>query len=329
MRALRASARAEGRRVFVYFVSASPAADRPCIREKLALDGVEIDGIVFKDQLQHLVRGRFRFLREQIGFKLAELLKARSRRRPTRSSISSATIGSRTRSATRSTPTWWRVDSTIKPSATSWCASGSTRRDWSRSERSRAACRRSMPSGASSSISSAAPRRVASAVSGARGPTFNYFQTALVLHEEGMVPLAAVVAVGHSLIDRATYTRGQLRNSLDDLVRRGHLRHDDPALRRDLEESACCPRRPRRARGRSGCGGDCDDEGVRRRSRSRRSVPSSWTIRASSTRGSRAAVDRERPRRDDGRRRALDRRVARGGPSASRRRSSTSVSPPA
>src|SRR4030095_9627398 len=41
------------------------------------LDGIEIDGIVFKDQLQHLVRGRFRFLREQIGFKLAELLKAR------------------------------------------------------------------------------------------------------------------------------------------------------------------------------------------------------------------------------------------------------------
>ena len=77
MRALRASARAEGRRVFVYFVSASPPQIGRAIREKLALDGVEIDGIVFKDQLQHLVRGRFRFLREQIGFKLAELLKAR------------------------------------------------------------------------------------------------------------------------------------------------------------------------------------------------------------------------------------------------------------
>ena len=72
-------------------------------------------------------------------------------------------------------------------------------------------------------------------------PTFNYFQTALVLHEEGMVPLAAVVAVGHSLIDRATFTRAQVRNSLDDLVRRGHLRTHDPALRRDLEESGVLP----------------------------------------------------------------------------------------
>jgi hypothetical protein len=43
------------------------------------------------------------------------------------------------------------------------------------------------------------------------------------------------------LIERATYTRGQLRNSLDDLVRRGHLRPDEPALRRDLEEAGVLP----------------------------------------------------------------------------------------
>src|SRR5258706_3916348 len=77
IRALKTSARREGRAAFVYFISASPPQIGRAIREKLALDGIECDGMVFKDQLQHLVRGRFRFLREQVGFKLAELLKAR------------------------------------------------------------------------------------------------------------------------------------------------------------------------------------------------------------------------------------------------------------
>ena len=71
------SADRRGRSIGLYFVSASPPQIGKAIRDKLALDGVPYDGIVFKDQLPHLVRGRFRLLREQIGFKLAELLKAR------------------------------------------------------------------------------------------------------------------------------------------------------------------------------------------------------------------------------------------------------------
>src|SRR5439155_3775440 len=58
-------------------MSASPPQIAKAIKEKLALDGIEYDGIVFKNQLQHLVRGKFRNLREHVGFKLTELLKSR------------------------------------------------------------------------------------------------------------------------------------------------------------------------------------------------------------------------------------------------------------
>ena len=58
----------------VYFLSASPPQIGNAIRDKLALDGIEYDGITFKDQVHHIVRGRFDAVREQIGYKLEQLL---------------------------------------------------------------------------------------------------------------------------------------------------------------------------------------------------------------------------------------------------------------
>jgi len=58
----------------IYFVSASPPQLRGVIQRKMLIDGVEFDGISFKDQLGILMRGQFGKLREQIGYKLAALL---------------------------------------------------------------------------------------------------------------------------------------------------------------------------------------------------------------------------------------------------------------
>ncbi len=62
-----------------YFVSASPPQLRDVIHEKLAMDGVEVDGIYFKDNLRNLRPGRTERLREQIGYKLLALLHLRQR----------------------------------------------------------------------------------------------------------------------------------------------------------------------------------------------------------------------------------------------------------
>jgi len=79
IQALRRCAGARGERPLVFFLSASPPQIGAAIREKLALDGIEYEGITFKDQLRNLMRGRWRNLREQVGYKLGELLESRLR----------------------------------------------------------------------------------------------------------------------------------------------------------------------------------------------------------------------------------------------------------
>ena len=73
---LRRSAAERGGTTSVNFVTASPPQIGRAIREKLFLDGIEIDEIRFKNQIHHLVRGHFDALREHIGFKLSELLES-------------------------------------------------------------------------------------------------------------------------------------------------------------------------------------------------------------------------------------------------------------
>jgi hypothetical protein len=63
--------------VLIYFVSGSPRQMRAVLAEKLRLDGIHYDGFILKDNLRNLLRGRFRALKEQVGYKLPALLEAR------------------------------------------------------------------------------------------------------------------------------------------------------------------------------------------------------------------------------------------------------------
>lgn len=60
-------------------VSGSPTQMRNVLTEKLKLDGVEFDELVLKDNLKNLVRGRFKAMRGQVGYKLPVLLESRAR----------------------------------------------------------------------------------------------------------------------------------------------------------------------------------------------------------------------------------------------------------
>jgi hypothetical protein len=60
-------------------VSGSPTQMRAVLVEKLRLDGVAFDELVLKDNLRNLVRGRFKALRGQVGYKLPVLLESRAR----------------------------------------------------------------------------------------------------------------------------------------------------------------------------------------------------------------------------------------------------------
>jgi hypothetical protein len=61
----------------LYILSGSPSQMRRVIEEKLALDGIKWDGLTLKPSLNRLLRGRFRFLRDQVSYKLAALLSSR------------------------------------------------------------------------------------------------------------------------------------------------------------------------------------------------------------------------------------------------------------
>ena len=60
-------------------VSGSPKQLRSVLIEKLKLDGIEWDEFVLKDNVRNLLRGRFRALRGQVGYKLPALLESRAK----------------------------------------------------------------------------------------------------------------------------------------------------------------------------------------------------------------------------------------------------------
>ena len=62
----------------LFFVSASPPQLRTVLMRKMVLDGVEFDGLTFKDQLRLLGRGRWRELSGHLNYKLAALLQLRA-----------------------------------------------------------------------------------------------------------------------------------------------------------------------------------------------------------------------------------------------------------
>jgi len=61
----------------IYILSGSPEQMRRALEAKLRLDGIRWDGLVLKPSLRNLLRGRFRFLRDQVGFKLGAMLASR------------------------------------------------------------------------------------------------------------------------------------------------------------------------------------------------------------------------------------------------------------
>ncbi|MBI2608615.1 MAG: hypothetical protein HYW47_03325 [Deltaproteobacteria bacterium] len=65
----------QGQKNPIFFISASPKQMRKVIEQKMKLDGIYFDGIIFKDHFKHIYTGKFKKVKEQVGFKLKELLR--------------------------------------------------------------------------------------------------------------------------------------------------------------------------------------------------------------------------------------------------------------
>lgn len=243
IRGLRSDAAVTGREVRIYFITASPPQIGKGIRGKFALDGIEYDGIVFKDQLRHIVRGKFRSLREHVGFKLEELLRGRLAAQPEAKEIlfgddweSDPVIYSLYAdllAARLDAPGLGRVLGVI----------GVDPRSIAKAQR---LAERLEPADAVEKIYINLERRTPPGRFRSFGPrlvpSFNYLQTASCLYEGEHLALATVAAVARDLVDTAGYTPQHLANSLADVSRRGHLQLSSVgAIRTHLETEGLLP----------------------------------------------------------------------------------------
>jgi hypothetical protein len=74
LRGLRHGGTEQSSIVPLYFISGSPIQLRKTIERKMVLDGVDFDGITFKDQWGLVRAGRAKDVKAQIGYKLKSLL---------------------------------------------------------------------------------------------------------------------------------------------------------------------------------------------------------------------------------------------------------------
>jgi hypothetical protein len=212
----------------ICFISGSPKQMRRVLTKKLRLDGVEFDEFILKPNLRNMLTGRFRAMREQVGYKLPALLAGRAGvPEATREtcfgddaeadgfiySLYADTIGGQIE----------------RPLLTEILERAGVYEDDAERTVTLAEALPLSPS-AVGRIFIHLDRRSPTARFDRYGarlvPIYNYFQAAMVLFEDRQLAAPSVVRVALEMVDRFDYTMDALRNSLQDLLRRGRIRRE-------------------------------------------------------------------------------------------------------
>jgi hypothetical protein len=235
--ALLRALRQDGHRVCI--VSGSPTQMRNVLAAKLALDGVEYDEFVLKNNLKNILRGRFRSLRAQIPYKLPAMLRSRVAAAAASETLfgddaeadaiiyclyadllaGRVSLGDleRVLAASRA----YEDDVRLCLELARAVPKGEiVRRMFIHLDR------RSPPLG----FQRFGPRLV---------PVFNYFQTALVLYQDKVLSARQVIFVALEMLDSGQYELGHLATSVQDVIRRGRITRDTAlALAAEAHEAA-------------------------------------------------------------------------------------------
>jgi len=227
----------------VCFVSGSPRQMRRVLTEKLRLDGIEFDEFILKPNLRNLLTGRFRALREQVGYKLPALLTGRAGVAHSAREIcfgddaeSDAFIYSLYGDLLAGRVQRAQLEEILQRAGTYPDDAARTvalfESVYARAQDD-ASRRPVFPEGSPFRdqivgrifihLDRRSPPRRFDRYGVRLVPIYNYFQAALVLHEDGRLAADAVVRVAVEMVDRHAYSLEALRNSLQDLLRRGRL----------------------------------------------------------------------------------------------------------
>ncbi len=208
----------------IFILSGSPEQMRRVLEAKLRLDGVRWDAFTLKPSLAHLLRGRFRFLRDQVSYKLGALLTSRAAMDSQTdeilfgddaeadafvyslyADICAARVGSdtlvavleRARVYPDEIPRMVRLAQRVPQH-------DATRRIFIHLDR-------------------VSPVSVFAEYGSRVCPFYNYFQPALVLVEDGVLPADSALRVGAEIVIQHAFAPDALTASFMDLVRRGHI----------------------------------------------------------------------------------------------------------
>ena len=208
----------------IFILSGSPEQMRNVLEAKLRLDGIRWDGFTLKPSLRNLVRGKFRFLRDQLSYKLTALLRSRTNVSPETDEIlfgddaeGDAFIYSLYADI---------IAGRVSQELLMQIAEAAQVYPEDIPQLVRIAAR--VPRGDSVRRIFIHLERVSSTAGfsafGSRVcPYHNYFQPALVLLEDGALDAQAVLRVGADLVVAHTFNPEVLVASFDDLRRRGYL----------------------------------------------------------------------------------------------------------
>ncbi len=211
----------------VFIISGSPREMRRVLSEKLRLDGVTIDGLELKPNLQNLLRLRFRAMRDQLGYKLPVLLESRAQLEPgmletcfgddaeldgliyrlyadiCEGQVDSAGLGRLLQAAN------------LYPDQVHRILAATGRLPVGR-----------VVERVCINLETGSPTGRFDALGALVKPTFNAFQTSLVLYCDGRLAEAGVFAVTDEMRERYGYTADRLSSSLQDALRRALVPRD-------------------------------------------------------------------------------------------------------
>jgi hypothetical protein len=235
LRELRKSGSERGEAARICFISGSPRQMRKVLTEKLRLDGVEFDEFILKPNLRNMLTGRFRAMREQVGYKLPALLAGRA---GVAASTREVCFGDDAESdgfiySLYGDVLAGRVERPLLQRILT--EAGVYPADAART----VALAESMPRAEAVErifihLDRRSPPRRFDRYGARLVPIYNYFQAALVLYQDLRLSPAAVVRVAVEMVDKHGYSLAALRNSLEDLLRRSRVQ---PASVRALGEA--------------------------------------------------------------------------------------------
>jgi hypothetical protein len=218
--------------VSVHILSGSPEQMRRKLEDKLRLDGIQWDSFTLKPNLQNLLRLRFRAMRDQLGYKLPALLRARRAATPPSAEdpgLRRETLFGDDAEADAFVYSLYgdviagRVSHELLAEI---CARGRVYPDVTAEllEDVRHVDQGDAVERILIHLERQSPPDEFRIYGGRAVPFYNYLQAAFVVHEDGRVPAEAVLRVGVELIVQHRFDGDGLARSYFDLARRGHLR---------------------------------------------------------------------------------------------------------